>query len=65
MMGGPGWSIYLGVRSPELEFRPHRVDVSLAQHDQGSSALLHRLDDLVGDHLANLNVNILKTNQNI
>ena len=65
MMGGPGWSIYLGVRSPELEFRPHRVDVSLAQHDQGSSALLHRLDDLVGDHLANLNVNILKTNQNV
>ena len=40
--------------SPELQLGPHRVDVRFAKNDQGSPARLNRLDDLVGDHLANL-----------
>ena len=36
----------------ELHLGPHRLDVGLAEDDQRPPAGLHRLDDLVGDHLA-------------
>ena len=51
--------VYLRVGGPELQLSPHRVNVSLAQHNQGSSAGLNWLDDLVRDRLTHLNVKIL------
>ena len=42
----------LRVGGLELHLGPHRLDVGLAEDDQCPAAGLHRLDDLVRDHLA-------------